>query len=112
GLPLCGDVVRITQVLVNLLTNAAKYTDLEGRIELHAWRDGHEIVVQVKDNGVGIRADLLPKLFELFVQGPRAADRSEGGLGIGLTLVRSLVQMHGGTVVALSDGPGKGSAFV
>ena len=68
--------------------------------------------MRVKDNGIGIRSDLLPRLFDLFVQGPRSADRSEGGLGIGLTLVRSLVLMHGGTVVALSDGPGKGSAFV
>jgi PAS domain S-box-containing protein len=112
GLVLRGDMVRVSQILVNLLTNAAKYTDYEGRIEIGAWRDGHEIVMQVKDNGVGIRAELLPRLFELFVQGPRAADRSEGGLGIGLTLVRSLVHMHGGTVVALSEGPGKGSAFV
>ena len=112
GMLLHADPVRLSQVLANLLTNAAKYTDVEGRVEVSAWRDGHEIVLQVKDNGIGIRADLLPRMFDLFVQGARSADRSEGGLGIGLTLVRSLVQMHGGTVVALSDGPGKGSAFV
>ena len=112
GMMLHADAVRLAQVLANLLTNAAKYTDVEGRIEVRAWRDGHEVVVQVKDNGMGVKPELLPKLFDLFVQGPRSADRAEGGLGIGLTLVRSLVQMHGGTVVALSDGPGKGSAFV
>jgi CheY-like chemotaxis protein len=77
-----------------------------------AWRDGHEIVLQVRDNGVGIRAELLPKIFDLFVQGPRSSDRAEGGLGLGLTLVRNLVQMHGGSVVAMSDGPGQGSTFV
>jgi CheY-like chemotaxis protein/two-component sensor histidine kinase len=112
GLELTGDLVRLSQVLVNLLTNAAKYTEPEGRVEVSAWRDGHEVVVQVKDNGVGIGPDLLPRMFDLFVQGPRSADRSKGGLGIGLTLVRSLVQMHNGSVVALSDGPGQGSAFV
>jgi PAS domain S-box-containing protein len=112
GMRLHADPVRLAQVVANLLTNAAKYTDVEGRIAVAAWRDGHEVVLQVKDNGVGIRAELLPRMFDLFVQGPRAADRSQGGLGIGLTLVRSLVQMHGGTVVALSDGPGQGSAFV
>ena len=109
---LTADPTRLAQVIANLLTNAAKYTDVEGRIELGAWRDGHEIVIQVKDSGIGIREDLLPKVFELFVQAPRSVDRSEGGLGIGLTLVQSLVQMHGGTVVALSDGLGRGSAFV
>ena len=112
GMRLTADPVRLSQVIANLLTNAAKYTDVEGRIELSAWRDGHEIVLQVKDNGMGIRPELLPKMFDLFIQGARSADRAEGGLGIGLTLVRSLVHMHGGTVVALSEGPGKGSAFV
>jgi PAS domain S-box-containing protein len=112
GMKLQGDPVRLSQIITNLLTNAAKYTELEGRIELSAWRDGHEIVLQVKDDGVGIRAELLPKIFELFVQGPRSSDRSGGGLGIGLTLVRNLVHMHGGSVVAMSDGPGQGSTFV
>jgi CheY-like chemotaxis protein len=112
GMRIDADPIRMSQVIANLLTNAAKYTDVEGLIELAAWRDGHEVVLQVKDNGIGIHPELLPRLFDLFVQGPRSAGRAEGGLGIGLTLVRSLVSMHGGTVVALSDGPGKGSAFV
>jgi CheY-like chemotaxis protein len=112
GMRLTADPVRLAQVIANLLTNAAKYTDVEGLIELSAWRDGHEVVLQVKDNGIGIREDLLPKVFDLFVQGPRSIDRGEGGLGIGLTLVKNLVQMHGGTVMALSEGAGKGSAFV
>jgi PAS domain S-box-containing protein len=112
GMPLHADPLRLAQVITNLLTNAAKYTEVEGKIELAAWRDGHEVVLQIKDNGIGIRLSLLPHIFDLFVQGPRSADRSEGGLGIGLTLVRNLVQMHGGTVVALSEGPGLGSAFV
>jgi CheY-like chemotaxis protein len=85
---------------------------VEGELALAAWRDGHEVVIQVKDSGAGIAAELLPHVFDLFVQGPRDADRAQGGLGLGLTLVRSLVQLHGGTVVALSDGLGKGSAFV
>src|SRR5439155_5139426 len=112
GMRLTVDPVRLCQVLVNLLTNAAKYTEIEGDVALQAWRDGHEVVIQVKDNGAGIRPELLPRVFDLFVQGPRTADRALGGLGIGLTLVRSLVTLHGGTVVALSDGPGQGSAFV
>ena len=112
GMPVTADPIRLAQVIANLLTNAAKYTEPEGRIELSAWRDGHEVVIQVKDNGIGIREDLLPKVFDLFVQGPRSIDRGEGGLGIGLTLVKNIVQMHGGSVVALSEGPGKGSAFV
>ncbi|HZS35914.1 MAG TPA: ATP-binding protein [Polyangia bacterium] len=112
GMRLHADPVRMSQVIANLLTNAAKYTEPEGCIALAAWRDGHEVVVQVKDNGIGIRRELLPTIFDLFVQGPRSRDRAQGGLGIGLTLVRNLVQLHGGTVVALSDGPGQGSAFV
>jgi PAS domain S-box-containing protein len=112
GMRIHGDATRISQVITNLITNAAKYTDVEGKIGISAWRDGHEVVLQVKDNGVGIPADLLPRIFDVFVQGPRSSDRSQGGLGIGLGLVRSLVQMHGGSVAALSDGPGQGSAFV
>jgi PAS domain S-box-containing protein len=112
GMRLHADPVRLAQVIANLLTNAAKYTNIEGKVALTAWRDGQEVVLQVKDNGVGIPPELLPRIFDLFVQGPRSPDRAEGGLGIGLTLVRSLVQIHGGTVVALSDGPGKGSTFV
>jgi PAS domain S-box-containing protein len=112
GMRLHADLARLTQVIVHLLANAAKFTDLAGRIELSAWRDGHEVVLRVEDNGSGIVPELLPRLFDLFVQGLRSADRSQGGLGIGLSLVRSLVQLHGGTVVALSDGPGHGSTFV
>jgi PAS domain S-box-containing protein len=112
GMPVTADPIRLAQVIANLLTNAAKYTEPEGRVELSAWRDGHEVVIQVKDNGIGIRENLLPKVFDLFVQGPRSIDRGEGGLGIGLTLVKNIAQMHGGSVVALSDGLGKGSAFV
>jgi PAS domain S-box-containing protein len=110
-LRLSADAFRLAQVIANLLTNAAKYTDPEGRIELRAFRDGNEVVVEVKDNGMGIRPELLAKVFDLFVQGSRSADRTEGGLGIGLTLVRNLVAMHGGTVAAHSDGPGRGSTF-
>jgi PAS domain S-box-containing protein len=112
GMLLSADPVRLAQVLANLLTNAAKYTNVEGNIELSASRDGHEVVIQVKDNGIGISPELISQMFDLFTQGPRTLERAEGGLGIGLTLVRSLVEMHGGTVVALSDGPGKGSVFV
>lgn len=107
-----ADETRLAQVFANLLTNAAKYTDPAGNIDLRAWRDGHEIVLQVKDNGVGMGPDLLPRVFDLFVQGHRSADRGPGGLGIGLALVRNLVALHGGSVAALSEGEGKGSAFV
>jgi PAS domain S-box-containing protein len=112
GMRVVGDAVRLAQLVANLVTNAAKYTEVGGKIEVRAWRDGHEAVLQVKDNGVGIHPSLLPRIFDLFVQGPRTSDRAEGGLGIGLTVVRSVAQLHGGSVVALSDGPGRGSAFV
>ena len=111
-LPLDADVTRLEQVLANLLRNAAKYTEPGGRIELAALRAGGEAVVCVKDTGIGIAPDLLPRVFDLFAQGDQPLDRSEGGLGIGLTLVRSLVEMHGGRVEARSDGPGLGSEFV
>ncbi|MCA1665583.1 MAG: response regulator, partial [Myxococcales bacterium] len=112
GMWLDADETRLAQVIANLLTNAAKYTEPGGNIALRAWRDGHEIVLQVKDDGVGIAPDLLPRVFDLFVQGYRTPDRGQGGLGIGLALVRNLVSLHHGTVVALSDGEGKGSEFV
>jgi PAS domain S-box-containing protein len=111
GLRVNGDPTRLEQVVVNLLTNAARYTEPGGRIDLSARREGAEAVVTVKDNGKGIPPGQLAKVFELFVQGDRSLARSEGGLGIGLTLVRSLVAMHGGTVTARSDGPGLGSEF-
>ena len=106
-----GDPVRLTQVFANLLGNASKYTGDGGRIVLRAWRAGEEVVVQVSDNGSGIAADMLPQIFDLFIQGPRSLARSEGGLGIGLNVVRNLVSMHGGTVTAESAGEGRGSMF-
>ena len=106
-----GDPTRLVQVVGNLLNNAAKYTDEGGRIELEAAREGQEAVVRVRDNGMGLPADLLPHVFDLFTQADRSLDRSQGGLGIGLTLVRQLVEMHGGRVEAKSEGPGHGSEF-
>jgi signal transduction histidine kinase/CheY-like chemotaxis protein len=106
------DDFRICQVLTNLLTNAAKYTERGGTIHLSASREGAEAAIRVTDNGTGITADLLPRVFDLFVQGFGGGDRSHGGLGIGLALVHNLVQLHGGSVTAFSQGAGKGSEFV
>jgi signal transduction histidine kinase len=106
-----GDEARLTQVFTNLLTNAAKYTPPRGRIALAAERDGDTVLVHVSDNGIGIEPGLCERLFGLFVQGRRGPDRSEGGLGLGLALVRSLVELHGGSVDVVSDGPGQGSRF-
>jgi PAS domain S-box-containing protein len=111
GLAVDGDEVRLTQVVSNLLTNAARYTPPGGRIEITAGRQGDDIVLEVRDNGIGIDAALLPQIFEMFVQGARGADRSHGGLGLGLSLVRTLTELHGGSVTAESDGPGRGSTF-
>jgi signal transduction histidine kinase/ActR/RegA family two-component response regulator len=111
ALTIDGDPVRLTQVFANLLGNASKYTGDGGRIALRAWRDGEGVVVQVSDNGSGIAPDMLPQIFDLFIQGPRSLARSEGGLGIGLNVVRNLVGMHGGTVTADSAGEGQGSTF-
>jgi CheY-like chemotaxis protein len=97
---------------VNLLNNAAKYTDPDGRIDLTAVRVGAEAVVVVRDGGVGIAPELLPHIFDLFTQEGRSLSRSQGGLGIGLTLVKNLVEMHGGSVTARSEGLGRGSEFV
>ena len=107
-----ADPVRLTQVVENLLSNASKYTDRGGRIEVNAMQDGEELKITIQDNGIGIEANLLPHVFELFIQADRSLDRSQGGLGIGLTLVRTLVEMHGGTVEAHSQGIGKGSEFI
>jgi signal transduction histidine kinase len=107
-----GDLTRLTQVLGNLLNNAAKYTDPGGSISLSVRREGTDVEVRVRDSGIGIPTDLLPRLFQLFTQVDAAAHRAQGGLGIGLALVRQLVQMHGGSVTAYSDGPGKGSEFL
>lgn len=109
---LVGDPTRIEQVMVNLLTNAAKYTDSGGTIWVSASRAADEVIIEVRDNGIGIPPERLAEVFELFSQGDRSLARSEGGLGIGLTLVKRLTELHGGRVVALSDGPGKGSEFV
>ena len=111
GLIVGVDEKRMAQVLANLLTNAAKYTDAGGRILVAARRDGVEAVVRVRDNGVGIPDKLLNEVFDPFVQGERGMDRAGGGLGLGLALVQSLVGLHGGSVTAYSDGPGRGSEF-
>jgi PAS domain S-box-containing protein len=112
SLPLDADPVRLAQVVGNLLTNAAKYTEPGGHIWLTARREGGEVVLTVRDTGIGISPAMLPKVFDLFVQADHAANRSQGGLGIGLTLVKSLVEMHDGSVVARSDGQGRGSEFL
>jgi signal transduction histidine kinase/CheY-like chemotaxis protein len=106
-----GDVVRLDQVVTNLLTNAIKYTPSGGRIEVRALREDSEGVIRVRDSGIGIPPDMLPDIFELFSQAPATLARSQGGLGIGLTVVRRLVEMHGGRIRAASAGPGKGSEF-
>jgi CheY-like chemotaxis protein len=111
GLWLDADEVRICQVISNLLTNAAKYTEHGGTITLTARAEGDELAIRVRDTGMGIPRELLPHLFDLFVQGKRTIDRAEGGLGLGLSIVRSLVVLHGGTVTVRSDGPRKGSEF-
>ncbi|MGE3316191.1 MAG: ATP-binding protein, partial [Planctomycetaceae bacterium] len=103
---LSADPVRMTQALANLLSNAAKYTEAGGRIWLTAGREGDEAVISVRDNGMGIPAEMLPRVFDIFTQIDRALGRSQGGLGIGLALVKNLVQLHDGTVEARSDGQG------
>ena len=110
-LQLVADPVRLTQVISNLLTNAAKYTDPGGSISLEAHPEAEQLVLTVRDTGIGISAELLPKVFDIFMQADRGLARSRGGLGIGLQLVKKLVHLHGGTVQAVSEGPGKGSAF-
>ncbi len=107
-----ADQARLVQVLVNLLNNAAKYTDPGGHVELRGEREGDWAVVRVRDNGVGIPPEMLPRVFELFTQVEGSRERADGGLGIGLALVRRLVELHGGTVAAYSAGPGRGSEFI
>jgi PAS domain S-box-containing protein len=107
-----ADGVRLAQVFANLLNNAAKYTESGGRIWLTARREETSAVISVRDSGTGIAADMLSKVFDLFTQADRTYERAQGGLGIGLTLVRSMVHMHGGSVEATSDGPGRGSEFI
>lgn len=106
------DPLRLAQIVSNLLTNAAKYTPRGGRIGLSVSRDGAAARISVTDNGIGIPVDMLDKVFGMFTQVDRALERAAGGLGIGLSLVRGLVEMHGGTVEARSAGEGKGSEFV
>ena len=111
-LSLHADTARVEQIVVNLLTNAAKYTESGGKIWLTARSDGEWAVVSVRDNGTGIQPERLPEMFELFSQGDRTLARSEGGLGIGLTIVQKLTEMHGGSVIARSEGIDRGSEFV
>jgi PAS domain S-box-containing protein len=106
-----GDLVRMEQIVNNIVGNAVKYTQSGGRIQVRVGAEEEEAVLRVEDNGYGIAPDLLPRVFDLFVQGERTLDRAQGGLGIGLTLVRRLVELHGGTVAAFSEGPGCGSVF-
>jgi hypothetical protein len=107
-----ADAVRLGQVISNLLNNAAKYMETGGRIDLRAEQRGAEVVLSVRDQGIGISRDMLPRLFEMFAQASDASRRAQGGAGIGLSLARGLVQLHGGRIDAHSDGPGKGSEFI
>jgi PAS domain S-box-containing protein len=109
---LMGDALRLEEVIVNLLNNAAKYTPEGGHVSLSLNKEGEDAVVRVKDTGVGIGPDLLPQVFDLFTQAKRTLDRSQGGLGVGLTVVQKLVEMHGGTTEAHSSGLGQGSEFI
>jgi signal transduction histidine kinase len=106
------DPLRLAQVLTNLLSNAAKFTDPGGHIRLTARVEADQIVLRVRDNGQGIDPELLPRVFDLFYQVPEQGRQATGGLGIGLALVKSLVELHGGSVAACSDGPGTGCEFV
>ncbi len=106
-----GDFARLAQIVSNLLHNASKYSEKGSLIELSSSHDGHGAVIRVRDNGIGIDADLLPRIFDLFTQGRRGLDRSQGGLGVGLTLARRLTEMHGGSIEAFSEGIGRGSEF-
>ena len=111
-MPVFVDPARIEQVLANLLTNAAKYTPDGGHICVMAKPTGDSAILSVRDNGIGIAPEMLPRVFDLFVQGEAGRDRDEGGLGIGLALVRKISEMHGGSVRAESAGKNRGSEFV
>jgi CheY-like chemotaxis protein len=107
-----ADPLRLSQVFANLLNNAAKYMDEGGRIRMSATREDGDVLVSVEDSGIGIAPESLPQLFEMFSQLPLSLERSQGGVGIGLSLAKTLVEMHGGTIAAKSEGLGKGSEFV
>ncbi|MBV9125149.1 MAG: response regulator, partial [Planctomycetes bacterium] len=107
-----ADPTRLAQIISNLLHNAAKFSERAGRIWLTAEHQEGQAVLRVRDEGAGIRPELLPQIFDLFVQGDRSMERTQGGLGIGLTVVRKLVELHGGTIRVHSEGPGRGSEFV
>ena len=106
-----GDLTRLSQVFANLLNNSAKYTDRGGRIRLAIERQGSDAVVSIADNGVGIPADMLARVFDMFAQIDGSLEKSQGGLGIGLNIVQRLVEMHGGSITVESGGPGRGSTF-
>jgi len=108
---LAADPVRLEQMLSNLLNNACKYTPMGGEIQVSAVTEGGELVMRIRDNGIGMLPEVITRIFEPFFQAGRSLERSEGGLGIGLTLVRQLARLHGGSVTATSEGPGKGSEF-
>lgn len=112
GLLVRGDPVRLSQIVTNVLTNAAKYTPSRGAIAVAAERQGSTVLLRIRDSGIGISSEMLPRVFSLFAQEHQPLDRARGGLGLGLAIVRSLVEMHGGRVSAHSDGLGKGSEFV
>ncbi len=107
-----GDRARLAQVVANLVTNAAKYTDPHGRIDITGTTEWGDVVLRVHDSGMGMAPELLPRVFNLFEQGARTIDRAAGGLGLGLAIVKSITSMHGGSVAAMSEGPGRGSEFV
>jgi signal transduction histidine kinase len=109
---LAADPARLTQIFANLLVNAAKYTAPSGRIFFGAAIEGADIVIRVRDNGVGISPDLLPHVFEMFTQGPESTGSLAEGLGIGLSITKGLVELHGGRIEARSDGEGSGAEFI
>src|SRR6185503_16953316 len=112
GLVVDGDRIRIAQVISNLLSNAAKYTEPHGRVVVAARQQYGDIVLECRDNGSGIPSELLPRVFDVFVQGERGLDRRQGGLGLGLAVARMLVDRHGGSIEVSSGGPKQGSMFV
>jgi signal transduction histidine kinase len=107
-----GDETRLEQVATNLIDNAGKYTPAGGWVRVRVGVHGGQAVLEVADNGFGLAPELLPHVFDLFIQGERTLDRAQGGLGLGLAVVRRLVELHGGTVEAASDGPGLGARFI